>query len=359
MPRSLPMLPEDTEPVGTNLLYTVATGTSRDRKVTLENIRRFCTQQGVRLLDVTLALAAPGAITSVDVSGTTHVVVLVWGHYPAASDPRVDIVGSVPDGCSVTVYNTYEGLLDLLVQGARPAGDAAGLDLGQYGCAELIGRASAFHLTALNDSRYLRAKLASAISAESSARASADTVLAGSLTAVNLRVTDEEDARALGDAGLAAQLSTEVAARALGDTVLRTYAQDNTEGLFETGEDVAAITCGPGTWEVCGSVSLRTDGALAENTRVELRIQINDTVNTGGGGGGAFDERAQGDALYISGVWSTHRVTAHTGRFIFVVPPAETRSLYLVAEATIPGRPLPGTWDHRSVLNARQIAASS
>lgn len=38
---------------------------------------------------------------------------------------------------------------------------------------------------------------------------------------------------------------------------------------------------------------------------------------------------------------------------------AETRTLYLVADATIPGGPLPGTWVHQSVLNARQIVASA
>lgn len=359
MPQSLPMLPEDTTPAGANLFYTVTTGTARDRKVTLEAIRKFCTQQGVRLLDVTLAPASAGAITTVDVSGTTNVVVMVWGHYPAASDPRVDITGSVPDGCAVTVYSMYEGLLDLLVQGARPSGDAEGLDLGQYGRADLIGRSTALHLTAVNDSRYLRARLSSAVAEEAGARTDADAALAAGLASLVSRVDAEEDARSVGDAGLSAQLTAEVSARVLGDAVLQTYLQDDREGLFDTGEDVATIVCGPGTWEICGSVSLLIEGVLPANTRVGLRVQINDTASAGGGGGGAFDERAKGDALYISGAWSTHRVTAHTGRFIFTVLPAETRTLYLVADATIPGGPLPGTWTHRSVLNARQIVASA
>lgn len=174
----------------------------------------------MRLLDVTLAPASAGAITTVDVSGTTNVVIMVWGRYPAASDPRVDIIGSVPDGCAVTVYSMYEGLLDLLVQGARPSGDAEGLDLGQYGRAELIGRSTAFHLTAVNDSRFLKSQLAAAVLAETTARQTADGVLTTALTAVNSRVDDEEYARTVGDAGLLAQLTTEVGARAAGDSEL-------------------------------------------------------------------------------------------------------------------------------------------
>ena len=179
MPKSILMYPDAGTLAGEDLLYLVkgAGGSDRDRKVSLGLIREFCTAQGVRLMEATLA--APGAITTVDVSGTTNVVLIAWGRFPNPTDTRLNITGTIPEGCSVVVLNGHLGILDLRVHGTAPTTTPEDLDFGTYGRAEMVSRGGAFVVSVVNDSRWNRMRLGEETTrAENSESALADLVSA-------------------------------------------------------------------------------------------------------------------------------------------------------------------------------------
>lgn len=177
MPKSLPMLPELTEFVGTELTYVMENSGApdRDKKATLETIRRFCTAQGVRLLDVTLGV--PGTATTIDVTGTTNVVVIAWGRFPNPTDNRLNVTGTIPEGCYATVINGHFGLVDLSINGNELTDTPEGLDFGTLGRAELTSRDGQFVISVFNDSRWNKMRMDAAILVETTRAQSAEGAL--------------------------------------------------------------------------------------------------------------------------------------------------------------------------------------
>lgn len=172
MPKSILMYPDAAPLAGEDLFYLVkgVGGSDRDRKLTLEALRQHFTTEDNEFREVTLAPASPGAVTTVDVTGTKNVTLVVRGSFPSPTDNRLDIVGTITEGCSVTVLNGHLGILDLRVQGNAPTTTPEELDFGFLGRAELVSRDGAFLVTVLNDSRWNKLRLGQAITDEATAR---------------------------------------------------------------------------------------------------------------------------------------------------------------------------------------------
>ena len=107
-PKSLPMLDELTELSSADLLYVCrgVGGSDRDRKVLLETLRQFCTSQGVRVIEV-LAFDAVSGVVTVDITGTTNVVVFLRGN--GSGEVKVKVTGAIPEGCSLQIIAQYPG----------------------------------------------------------------------------------------------------------------------------------------------------------------------------------------------------------------------------------------------------------
>lgn len=181
MGKTLPMLPELTEFKEDALMYVLENSGApdRDRKITIQKLRELFTTENNEFREVTLAPASPGAVTTVDVTGTKNVTLVVWGRFPNPTDNRIDITGTVPEGCVVTVLNVHLGLLDLRVQGSAPTTSPEELDFGLLGHAELVSRDGAFILTVMNDSRWNKLKLEQAVEVETTRAQTAEGALAG------------------------------------------------------------------------------------------------------------------------------------------------------------------------------------
>lgn len=215
MPKSIAMLPELVSFVGTELAYLMESSGApdRDKKTTIESIRRFCTAQGVRLLEVTLGV--PGTATTIDVTGTTNVVAIAWGRFPSPTDNRLNVTGIVPEGCYVTVFNANFGILDFSVNGTTLAATPEELDFGPFGRAEMISREEGYVTTISNDSRWLKLKLESAVSAEKERAEAAE-------LAEKERAEAVEEALTTADETLSGLIEDEATARTLADTALST-----------------------------------------------------------------------------------------------------------------------------------------
>lgn len=181
MGKTLPMLPELSEFKEDALMYVLENSGApdRDRKITMQKLREFFTTENNEFREVTLAPASPGAVTTVDVTGTKNVTIVVWGRFPNPTDNRIDIVGTIPEGCAVTVLSVNLGLLDLRVQGSAPTTSPEELDFGFLGRAELVSRDGAFLLTVMNDSRWNKMRLTKAVEAETTRAQTVEGNLAG------------------------------------------------------------------------------------------------------------------------------------------------------------------------------------
>jgi hypothetical protein len=166
MPNSILMYPDAGTLVGEDLFYLVkgAGGADRDRHVTLEAIRRFCTSKGVEFKEVSLALSSAPAITDVDITSTSNVVLVVWGRFPNPTDNRLNVHGTIPEGCTVTIISGHLGIIDLRVNGAAPTNTPADLDFGTFGHAVLTSRDGQFLTSVFNDSRWNKNTIDTAIS---------------------------------------------------------------------------------------------------------------------------------------------------------------------------------------------------
>lgn len=205
--KTLPMCPEELVLDSADLMYLCkATGAAdRDKKITVETLRQFCTAQGVKLIERTLKLSTDPGITDIDVTSTANVVVIVWGVFLQQVDNRVNIHGTVPEGCSVTVFNGNMGLIDLYVNGNRQAAATADdLDFGMRGRAELVSHNGEFVLTIVNDSRWNLLKrdaaISTAVEAESSRAQQAE-------AALKTDINGEKSVRESADNGLTQQIS--------------------------------------------------------------------------------------------------------------------------------------------------------
>lgn len=172
MPKSILMYPDAAPLAGEDLFYLVkgVGGSDRDRKLTLEALRQHFTTEDNEFREITLAPASPGAVTTVDVTGTKNVTVVVWGRFPNPTDNRLNITGVIPEGCSVTVLNGHRGIIDLRVNGNELTDTPEGLDFGTLGHAELTSRGGQFVISVFNDSRWNKMRMDAAITTEVTAR---------------------------------------------------------------------------------------------------------------------------------------------------------------------------------------------
>ena len=272
MPKSIVMYPDAAPLFGGDLLYLVkaAGGADRDRKLDLETLRQFCTTQGVRLMEATLALASAPAITEVDVTGTSNVVLVVWGRFPSPTDNRVNVHGTIPEGCTVTVISGHLGILDLRVNGSTPTDSPADLDFGTLGQAVLTSRDDQFLVSVFNDSRWVKSTRDTAIAAETERAQAVEGDLLASVQA-------EAETRAEGDSSLATQLSS------LATTIDQRLdpveaASAEYELLSIVAADVSLLRWSAGTVDSSSYFKIRRRQGILD---LELNMRVNAAANGG------------------------------------------------------------------------------
>lgn len=100
MPTSVPMMPAAGALHGDDLLYLIqGMNLDRDKKVTLETVREFCTAKAMTFFDVFTAQN----VIDLEIGGTQNVLVFINGNSEELG--TLILHGEVPVGCSVVVMN--------------------------------------------------------------------------------------------------------------------------------------------------------------------------------------------------------------------------------------------------------------
>ena len=223
MPTSVPMFPTANPLEGSDILYLIqGMNLDRDKKVTLETVREFCTAQGVRLDIVDLTGPATSVVTH-DVTSTTNVVVIATATL-LQPFKALNITGRVPNGCSVVVLSSCFGYLDFRVQGNTQADTPQALNFGLRGRAELVWSdtvvsGGSFLCTIVNDSRWIAQEIADAVTVETNR---AEGVEGGLSTAITTETTRAETTESALSTAITTEhdraVSAEASIRAAGGT---------------------------------------------------------------------------------------------------------------------------------------------
>lgn len=200
MPNSVLNFSDAVALAGADKLYLLqGAGLDRDRKVSLEKIREFCTSEGVSLFELNTSDAASGVLTLALGASTTSAFVAVSG---TGQNPyTLHITGSVPAGCQINVLMLASGTLklssDATINGidstlSLSLGDSAllGRGTGTVWWGSATRSASAVDAAVAAEKTRAEAEataLSQAITAEANARASAITAEASARAAITAK----------------------------------------------------------------------------------------------------------------------------------------------------------------------------
>lgn len=104
---------------GANIVYLLqGSGLDRDRKVTLETLRQYFTGQGNEFMSALSSDAVnigttqnPHWVLTKDITSTANVILIVQGNGATPFD--LNLVGSIPVGCKLTIINWNPALVTL------------------------------------------------------------------------------------------------------------------------------------------------------------------------------------------------------------------------------------------------------
>lgn len=120
MGKSVLSFAEATTPLnGANIVYLMqGSGLDRDRKVTLETLRQYFTGQGNEFMTVLSSDAVntgttqnPHWVLTKDITSTANVILIVQGNGATPFD--LNLIGSIPAGCKLTIINWNPALVTL------------------------------------------------------------------------------------------------------------------------------------------------------------------------------------------------------------------------------------------------------
>lgn len=113
---------------GANIVYLLqGSGLDRDRKVTLEQLRQYFTGQWNEFMQAATADAVntgtaqnPHWVLTKDISSTANVILIVHGNGSVPLD--LNLIGSIPVGCKLTIINWNPALVTLTSNKAMTGG---------------------------------------------------------------------------------------------------------------------------------------------------------------------------------------------------------------------------------------------
>lgn len=210
MPTSVPMFPDAHALESSDFFYLLqGMNLDRDKKVTLAKIREYCTAQGVSLHELNTADAVSGTLTLSLGSSTTSAIVAVSG--TGRNAYTLNVTGSVPPGCQVSVFDAASGSLKVASSDATVNGIDATLALSHGDGAVLVrGTGTVWWGSATR----CAANVDAAILAESSRAEEEESALSQAITTEAQRAAGAEQSLGTG-------ISSEVTARENADTALR------------------------------------------------------------------------------------------------------------------------------------------